>query len=157
MLCNVFRIEFKGDSFACEKRLIEKAFVLNRQGKTIMTIIDDAHLMEIPNLRRLRLLFDEFPKNHNLVLIGQIELLVRMCLKVNEDIKSRETYSVNTAKINPDDMMAFILQQFDRAGLGHNTFTQDALDLIVRSSDGILRRAVSHLPYTVIAIKVYAF
>ena len=106
----------------------------------IMSIIDDAHLMEIENLRRLRLLFDEFPKNHNLVLIGQVELLAKMCLKVNEDIKSRVTYSVNIAKLNPDDVMDFILQQFDRAGLGHNTFEQDALDLIVRSSDGVLRK-----------------
>ena len=141
MICNVFQTEFKGDSFACEKRLIQEAFTLNRQGKTIMTIIDDSHLMEIENLRRLRLLFDEFPKNHNLVLIGQVELLAKMCFKVNEDIKSRVTYSVNIAKLNPDDVMDFILQQFDRVGLGHNTFNQDALDLLVRSSDGVLRKA----------------
>ena len=141
MICNVFQTEFKGDSFACEKRLIQEAFTLNRKGKTIMTIIDDSHLMEIENLRRLRLLFDEFPKNHNLVLIGQVELLAKMCLKVNEDIKSRITYSVNIDKLNPDDILDFILHQFDRAGLGHNTFNQDALDLIVRSSDGVLRKA----------------
>ena len=30
--------------------------------------------------------------------------------------------------------------QLDRAGLGHNTFTPDALALIVRSSEGLLRR-----------------
>ena len=29
---------------------------------------------------------------------------------------------------------------FDRVGLGHNTFTEDALALLVRSSEGILRR-----------------
>ena len=34
----------------------------------------------------------------------------------------------------------FILDQLDRAGLGHNTFTQEALALIVRSGEGLLRR-----------------
>ena len=29
----------------------------------------------------------------------------------------------------------------DRAQLGHNTFTQPAVDLIVRSADGVLRQA----------------
>ena len=38
-------------------------------------------------------------------------------------------------------MAVFILSQLDKAGLGHNLFTEDALALIVRSSDGILRRA----------------
>jgi type II secretory pathway predicted ATPase ExeA len=141
ILCHAFNVEFIGDSFKCEKRLIEEAFSLNRQGKTIMTIIDDAHLMDINTLRRLRLLFDDFPKNHNLILVGQVELIASMCLKVNEDIKSRVTYSVTTPKLNPDDMQAFILDQLDQAGLGHNTFTDDALSLVVRSSDGILRKA----------------
>jgi hypothetical protein len=34
----------------------------------------------------------------------------------------------------------FILDQLDRASLGHNTFTQEALALIVRSGEGLLRR-----------------
>jgi MSHA biogenesis protein MshM len=140
MLAHAFNVEFVGDSFKCEKRLIEEAFSINRQGKMIMTIIDDAHLMDIATLRRLRLLFDEFPKNHNLILIGHVELLGSMCLKANEDIKSRVTFSVITPKLNPDDLESFILSQLDRAGLGHNTFTDDALSLIVRSSEGILRK-----------------
>ena len=38
-------------------------------------------------------------------------------------------------------MQEFITKQLDLAGLPHNVFTEDALALIVRSSDGILRRA----------------
>ena len=41
----------------------------------IAPIIDDAHLMEMDCLRKLRLLFEDFPKNHNLILIGQPPLL----------------------------------------------------------------------------------
>ncbi len=42
-------------------------------------IIDDAHLMNIITPRRLRLLFNEFPKNHSLILFGQVEVLAVMC------------------------------------------------------------------------------
>ena len=31
--------------------------------------------------------------------------------------------------------------KLDRVGLGHNTFTERAVDLIVRSADGVLRKA----------------
>ena len=64
-----------------------------------------------------------------------------MALKVNEDIKSRVTYSTALKKLNPDDMERFITNQLDMAGLGHNIFTENALALVIRSSDGILRKA----------------
>ncbi len=38
-------------------------------------------------------------------------------------------------------MKNFILCQLDKVKLGHNTFTEDALELIVRSSEGVLRKA----------------
>ena len=33
-----------------------------------------------------------------------------------------------------------MLGELDRAGLGHNTFTPEALALVVRSGEGLLRR-----------------
>lgn len=86
-------------------------------------------------------MLEDFPKNHNLILFGQCELMSKMSLKINDDIKSRITYSTTLFKLNPDDMEKFILAQLDKAGLGHNTFTEDAVGLIVRSADGIMRRA----------------
>ena len=141
ILCEAFRIEFEHSAFKCERRLIEQAFSLNRAGKSLTTILDDAHLMDTANLRKLRLLFEEFPKNHNLILIGQPSLLANLDLGVNEDIKSRVTYSVIAKRLNPDDLRDFLLRELDRAGLGHNTFTRPALDLTVRSADGVLRKA----------------
>lgn len=140
ILCQAFKIEFKGDSFKCEKRLIEEAYALKRLGRTLVIVIDDSHLMDMMTLRKLRLLFEDFPQNHNIILIGQPELLNNMSLKVNQDIKSRITYSVITKRLNPDDAKNFIFSQLDRVKLGHNTFTDDALDLIARSSDGVLRK-----------------
>ncbi len=140
ILCHAFKIDHKGSSFSIEKRLIQQAYNLNSTGKTLIVIIDDAHLMEMQTLRKLRLLFEDFPKNHNIILVGQPQLLHNMALRVNEDIKSRVTYSTILKKLNPDDMEAFILRELDTVNLPHNTFTQDAVSLIVRSSDGILRK-----------------
>jgi MSHA biogenesis protein MshM len=78
ILCEAFRIEFESSAFQCERRLIEQAFSLNHAGKCLTTILDDAHLMDLANLRKLRLLFEDFPKNHNLVLIGRPSLLAAL-------------------------------------------------------------------------------
>jgi hypothetical protein len=51
------------------------------------------------------------------------------------------TYSVIAKRLGPDAMRDFILRELDRVGLGHNTFTQAAVELIVRSADGVLRKA----------------
>jgi type II secretory pathway predicted ATPase ExeA len=141
ILCEAFQIDVDGRDHRCEARLIAEAQRLNHLGKMLAPIIDDAHLMDIESLRKLRLLFEDFPKNHNLVLVAQPELLQKISLTTNDDIKSRVTYSVVVHKLAPDDMTRFILAELDRIALAHATFTADALALIVRASEGILRRA----------------
>jgi len=140
ILCEAFQIEFEGRDHHCERLLVQEAFRLHRTGRMLVPIIDDAHLMQSDCLRKLRLLFEDFPHSHNLVLIGQPPLLQSLGLSVNEEIRSRVTYSVILLRLGPEATEAFILAQLDRAGLGHNTFTPDALALIVRSADGLLRR-----------------
>ena len=74
------------------------------------------------------------------MLIGQPPLLQSLALSINEEIRSRVTYSVVLPRLAPEIIEAFVLAELDRAGLGHNTFTADALALIVRSGEGLLRR-----------------
>ncbi len=142
ILCDAFRVEFESSAFACERRLIEQAFALNHAGKSLTTILDDAHLTDLANLRRLRLLFEEFPKNHNLVLIGRTSQLANLDLDVNLDIKSRVRYAAITKRLGPDAMKEFILNELDQSGLGYHAFTQAATDLLVRFADGVLRKAL---------------
>ena len=71
-------------------------------------IIDDAHLIDVQDLRRLRLLFEDFPKNHNLVLVAQPALLTNLALSPNHDIQSRVTYSVLVQRLASDDMERFM-------------------------------------------------
>jgi len=141
ILCEAFQLDTHGHDFHCEKRLIEEAHRVNHLGKMLAPIIDDAHLMDVHSLRRLRLVLEDFPKNHNLILIAQPALLTKLTLTVNEDIKSRVTYSVVVPTLAPDDMARFIEAELDRATLAHSTFTPEAFQLIVRASEGVLRRA----------------
>jgi len=141
ILCEAFQIDTAGRDFRCESRLIEQAHRINHQGKMLAPIIDDAHLMDVESLRRLRLVLEDFPKNHNLILIAQPALLHTLTLTHNDDIRGRVTYSVAIPKLAPDDMERFILAQLDRVALAHSTFTPEALSLVVRSSEGVLRRA----------------
>ena len=140
ILCDAFKIEFEGHDHRCERMLVQEAFRIHRAGQMLVPIIDDAHLMPADCLRKLRLLCEDFPRSHNLILIGQPPLLQLLSLSVNEEIRSRITYSVVLPRLSPEAIEAFILDQLDRAGLGHNTFTPEGLALVVRSGDGLLRR-----------------
>ena len=92
-------------------------------------------------LATLRLLFERFPKNHNLVLLGQPELLHALSLSAHKDIKSRITYSATLKPLNDEDMAAYIVKQLETAGMGINTFDEAAMALIIRSAEGNLRLA----------------
>jgi MSHA biogenesis protein MshM len=140
ILCEAFGLESKGRDTRSEKLLIEAAWKINADGKMLVPIIDDAHLMEMECLRKLRLLFEDFPKSHNLVLIAQTSLMHKLRLTVNEDIRSRITFSAAVRRLAPDDIRSFIFAQLDRVGMGHNAFADEAVDLIARSSEGVLRR-----------------
>ena len=140
ILCSAMGVDEKGRTAKHEKLLIEAAFKANSRGMMLMPVIDDAHLMEIDCLRRIRLLLEDFPKNHNLVLVAQPPLMHSLKLSANEDIRSRITYSVNLSRLNPDDIRNFIFSQLDRIALPHSVFSDDALDLVIRSSEGVLRK-----------------
>ena len=131
ILCQAFQIDFTGHDHHCERLMVQEAFKIHRAGKMLKPIIDDAHLMQSECLRKLRLLFEfeDFPRSHNLVLIGQPPLLQSLSLTINEEIRSRVTFSTLMPRLGPEDTAKFIFSQFDRAALGHNTFTADALAL----------------------------
>ena len=139
LLCQAFKLETDGSDHKCEARLIAQARALNRKDKLIIPIIDDAHLVPIEALRKLRLLLEDFPKNHNLLLFGQPSFNTTLQLQVNEDIRTRITYSATLPRLAPDTIVDFINEQLDRVGLSHSTFTEAAGALIARSSEGVLR------------------
>ena len=122
-----------------EKELINNAFNHIRDRKTLYILIDEAHLLDMQVLRKLRLLFEKFPKKHNLILFGQRDLLYYLSMNVNQDIKSRITYSENISPLNSDDLERYIVKELEAVRMGINTFDGAAVELIIRSARGNLR------------------
>jgi MSHA biogenesis protein MshM len=136
-LADSFKIE--GPEKSLEKELIKTAFNHIKQRKSLFILIDEAHLLDMQVLRKLRLLFEQFPKNHNLILFGQRDLFHYLSLNVNQDIKSRITYSATIKPLNSDDMERYIVKELEAARMGINTFDPAAIELIGRSAQGNLR------------------
>jgi len=122
-----------------EKELIKNAFNHIRERKTLYILIDEAHLLDMQVLRKLRLLFEQFPKKHNLILFGQRDLLHYLSMNVNQDIKSRITYSQNILPLNDNDLERYMVKELEAVRLGVNTFDPAATELIIRSAQGNLR------------------
>jgi MSHA biogenesis protein MshM len=72
-------------------------------------------------------------------LFGQRDLLHYLSLNVNQDIKSRITYSANIKPLNDDDMESYIVKELESVRMGINTFNESATELIIRSAQGNLR------------------
>jgi len=136
-LAESFRLDAKDKQL--EKALIQNAFDHIKARKTLYVLIDEAHLLEMQVLRKLRLLFDKFPRTNNLVLLGQPDLMYYLTLTVNQDIKGRITYSKNIVPLNDDDLENYIIKELEAVRLGINTFDTGAIDLITRSAQGNLR------------------
>ena len=122
-----------------EKELILAAVRHGQSQKTLYIVIDDAHLLAIDILRKLRLLFERFPKRHNLVLLGHPELLHRLSMLCNEDIKSRISYSKQLLPLNDEALARFIVDELAAVGLGANTFDEAAIQVVLRAVQGNLR------------------
>jgi type II secretory pathway predicted ATPase ExeA len=122
-----------------ETQLIQTAFNQVREGKTLYIVIDEAHLIDITALRKLRLLFERFPKKHLLVLLGQPELMHHLALQPNADLKSRITYSTTLSPLNDADLSAYIERELTAVRLGANTYDEGARELILRNAQGNLR------------------
>jgi type II secretory pathway predicted ATPase ExeA len=84
-------------------------------------------------------MLEDFPKNHNLILIGHTSLNTSLQLRPQQDLKSRVTYSAKIDTLAPSALIAYIHSQLDRAGLPHHTFTDEPLNLILRLAEGTLR------------------
>jgi len=125
LLCQALQIDISGNDAKCETRLIAEARAQNGRGRTIIPIIDDAHLLPVEALHKLRLMLEDFPKNHNLILIGQPALNTPLKLRDQLDLKNRASYSAKLELLSHASLTNYIHQQLDLAGLLYTTFTDE--------------------------------
>jgi type II secretory pathway predicted ATPase ExeA len=114
-----------------------------QRGKTMVIIIDEAHLLKTSSLQELRLLtnfrmdsFDPFI----LILAGQIELRSCMDLSVMEAFSQRIALRHTMPPLAPDETVEYVEKHMKLAGAPEPIFTPDALASFHEITFGIPRR-----------------
>ena len=114
-----------------------------QKGRTVILIIDEAHLLRTSTLQELRLMtnfkmdsFDPFI----LILAGQIELRKIMNLGVMEAFSQRIALRHTMPPLSPNETIEYVEKQMKIAGAPDPIFTPDALAAIYEVSFGIPRR-----------------
>ena len=106
---------------------------LYRERKTLYTLIDEAHLLDMAVLRKLRLLFERFPPKHNLVLFGQLGTAV---CTLHETERGSEKPDYVLQNPTPPERWGHRKVSPERAGNGSpgaNTFDDSAIEIIKRA------------------------
>jgi general secretion pathway protein A len=114
-----------------------------QRGKTVILIIDEAHLLQVGPLNELRLLtnfkmdsFDPFI----LILCGQSDLRRVMDFSVMEPFAQRLAFRYHMPPLEPAETAAYICALMKLAGAHEPIFKDDALGALHELSFGIPRR-----------------
>jgi type II secretory pathway predicted ATPase ExeA len=114
-----------------------------QRGRTLVLIIDEAHLLKTGALQELRLLtnfkmdsFDPFI----LILAGQLELRRTMDLGVMEAFSQRLALRYTMPPLNPSETAEYVEKQMKLAGAPEPIFSTDALKALYEVTYGIPRR-----------------
>lgn len=127
---------------ALKNFLFDTAVLENR---TVVLFLDEAQTLSAESVETLRLLLNfDIPQRKllNIVLFGQVELEPRILGQRN--LYDRVDGWIRLAPLDDASARALILHRLERAGARDSQaiFTENALDVIVRSAAGLPRRLI---------------
>ncbi|MBI3221949.1 MAG: AAA family ATPase, partial [Nitrosomonadales bacterium] len=124
-----------------QNKLLEKA----RQGKRIVVLVDEAHAMPLDTLEELRLLYNLQVGNFKLlqiILFGQPELNAKLDQPNMRQLKDRIVHHFHMQPLSRNILENYLMFRMRAAGYrGPNIFSPDAVKLIAKASNGLMRRA----------------
>lgn len=132
---------YRGDA----KRQLQKEVEIVRgvQGKKVVCILDEAHLLERETIEEFRFLlnyrFDSMSPMA-LVLVGQTELWDKLRLQRYAAVRQRIDLSCILPHLDRAETECYIQSHLEYAGGRQDIFTDKAVDEIYRESTGIPRR-----------------
>jgi type II secretory pathway predicted ATPase ExeA/septal ring-binding cell division protein DamX len=113
-------------------------------GKRVVILIDEAHAMPSESLEEIRLLSNLESKANKLLqitLFAQPELEERLAPNDMRQLRERITQHFNLTPLKPTDVASYIEFRLRAAGYhGPNPFTDQAIELIAKVSEGLSRR-----------------
>ena len=128
------------DEYLLERPLLKSI----RSEKPVVLLIDEAHAMPAESLEEIRLLSNLETKAAKLLqiaLFAQPELDERLAATDMRQLRERITQHFNLAPLKQADVAAYIEFRLRAAGYhGPNPFTDEAIRMITRISEGLSRR-----------------
>lgn len=119
----------------------------HERGRTVVVILDEAHLLTSDQLEELRLLTNADMDSHSAfacLLIGQPTLRRRVKLGTFAALDQRISLRYHMAGMDPEETKSYISHHLKLAGRSDTLFSDDAVNLIHQTSRG-LPRAVNNL------------
>lgn len=133
------------DQHTLQTLLVEKIFDLNRNGKKIVVIIDEAQILSDEALESLRLLSNletETTKLLYIILVGQTELDQRLQQKKLRQLNQRIAFSAALPTLSYQEMSNYLSYRLITAGYKNqlqNLFSMRTLKLLHKASKGTPR------------------
>lgn len=116
----------------------------HNQGEYCVVLVDEAHAMPLDTLEELRLLYNLQIGKHKLiqiVLFGQPELNDKLEQSNMRQLKDRVVHNFNMQPLSKKMIASYLMFRMRAAGYhGPDIFSPDALNLIDKASNGLLRR-----------------
>ncbi|HEX6295637.1 MAG TPA: AAA family ATPase [Burkholderiales bacterium] len=126
------------------RELQEHLIRLYGEGRRVVILIDEAHVMPEETLEHVRLLSNLESNRHKLlqiVLFGQPELDATLAKASLRQLRDRITHSFRMRPLSPPEVAKYLSFRMRAAGYrGPEVFTARAAALIARASGGLTRR-----------------
>jgi len=134
----------QGHAHLLLRSLQERLLEIYADGRQVVALIDEAHAMPPAALEEIRLLSNLESSRHKLlqiVLFGQPELDQRLGETAMRQLNDRITHHFRLEPLHRNDVAVYLMFRLRAAGYhGPDLFTQGAIRLISRASEGLTRR-----------------
>jgi len=132
-------------------RMFDQVFSqLSKRSRPVCLLMDEAQLMDIPSLTDLRLLCGNLQSvgRFKLLLSGQPSLERTLQAESLTDLRERICLNIKLKPMNMVQSIGYIEHRVRWSGSNLNIFSEDALQLIANSSEGIPRK-INNLSFRV--------
>lgn len=119
--------------------IIKAAQEASERGRSLILIIDEAHLVSTELLQELRALAEPSPRCANpvrLMLCGQLELEERLADQALDSLNQRIASHAILESLTQSESAEYILERLAIAGAKTQIFTEEAMAFIVKAADG---------------------
>ncbi|MCL0081447.1 AAA family ATPase [Peptococcaceae bacterium] len=116
--------------------------IYDSQKKTVVIVIDEAHLLQGDMLQEIRFLTNfqiDSVSPLALIIVGQPELRATLKMRLFKPITQRMNIRYHLGGFEPEETKAYVEHQLNVAGTRHPVFTTEAIDAIHAHTRGIAR------------------